>query len=259
MNSRSCRWLVWALLITASGAWARQSAPPASDQKPGTLTKSQRTAQCSVPPAFEQTSVASFNALKQKASSGNAAAQCGLGLLYHNGWGVPQDHTQAVSWWRKAAEQGSAASQYFLGLMYATGKGVPQDYTQAATWWRKGAEQDYALAQSGFGELYNFGQGMPKDYAQAAFWYRKAAEQGDADAQARLGRLYATGRGVPQDYAEAYYWLDLGTAGKQFDASDAEQAAKLRDEMASHLTPADLSREQERARKWFEEHQEKPQ
>jgi hypothetical protein len=34
MNSRSCRWLiVSALLITASGAWAQQSAPPASDQK----------------------------------------------------------------------------------------------------------------------------------------------------------------------------------------------------------------------------------
>ena len=33
MNSRSCRWLVWALLITASGAWAQRSAPPASDEK----------------------------------------------------------------------------------------------------------------------------------------------------------------------------------------------------------------------------------
>src|SRR5271157_5846989 len=34
MNSRFCRWLiVSALLTTASGAWAQQSAPPASDQK----------------------------------------------------------------------------------------------------------------------------------------------------------------------------------------------------------------------------------
>lgn len=38
-----------------------------------------------------------------------------------------------------------------------------------------------------------------------------------------------------------------------------ELAAKSRDEAASHLTPADLSREQERARKWFEAHQAKPQ
>jgi TPR repeat protein len=54
------------------------------------------------PPAFDRERIAAF---KQKASSGNAAAQCGLGLLYNNGWGVPQDYTQAVAWWRKAADQ----------------------------------------------------------------------------------------------------------------------------------------------------------
>jgi hypothetical protein len=57
---------------------------------------------------------------------------------------------------------------------------------------------------------------------------------------------------LPQDYAEAYFWYDLATAGKT-DTLDAEQAAKLRDEAASHLTPADLSREQQRARKLFED------
>jgi hypothetical protein len=33
-----------------------------------------------------------------------------------------------------------------------------------------------------------------------------------------------------------------------------EQVAHLRDEAATHLAPADLSREQERARTWFEAH-----
>ena len=104
--------------------------------------------------------------------------------------------------------------------------------------------------------LYNNGQGVPQDYTQAAEWYRKAAEQGLDNAQYNLGVLYNDGQGVPQDYAEAYFWLDLGAAGKP---PDAEQVAKDRDEAASHLTPADLSREQERARKWFEAHQAKPQ
>jgi TPR repeat protein len=301
MNSRSCRWpIVSALLITASGAWAQQSAPPASDQTltTGQISQTPKTAQCSLPPgfdqkppAFDQNRIAAF---KQKASSGNAAAQCGLGLLYNNGWGVLQDYTQAVMWWRKASEQGSAAAQYFLGLMYATGRGVPLDYTQAVAWWHKSAEQGYALGQSGLGDLYNHGQGVPQDYtqaaawyrkaaeqgdaeaqyglgglynhgqgvpqdyAQAAFWYRKAAEQGDAGAQEELGSLYNDGLGVPQDYAEAYFWLDLGAAGK-IDGLDAGQVAKFRDEAASHLTPTDLSLEQERARKWFEAHQAKPQ
>jgi TPR repeat protein len=74
-----------------------------------------------------------------------------------------------------------------------------------------------------------------------------------------LGALYGDGKGVPQDYAEAYFWLDLAGTGK-LDASDSERTVvRLRDDAASHLPPADVSREQERARKWFEAHQAKPQ
>ena len=85
------------------------------------------------------------------------------------------------------------------------------------------------------------------------FRSRKAAEQGDDYAQYHLGDLYNKGRSVPQDYAEAYFWLDLAAAG-----TSGEIAAAERDEVASHLTPADLSREQERARKWFEDRAAKP-
>jgi TPR repeat protein len=63
---------------------------------------------------------------------------------------------------------------------------------------------------------------------------------------------------VPRDYAEAYFWYDLAAAG-ELDATDSQRAAKYRGEAASHLTPADLSRAQERVRKWFEAHQAKPQ
>jgi hypothetical protein len=73
-----------------------------------------------------------------------------------------------------------------------------------------------------------------------------------------LGLFYYSGKGVPQDSAEAYFWYDLAAASATVDF-DAERFAKDRDEAASHLTPADLSREQERARNWFEAHQAKPQ
>jgi TPR repeat protein len=141
---------------------------------------------------------------------------------------------------------------------------VPQDYAQAALWYRKAAEQGDADAQFDLGDLYDTGRGVLRDYTQAALWYRKAAEQGDADAQDALGDLYNTGRGVPRDYAEAYFWYDLAAAGEQDasdeqDTSDTKSVAKDRDEAASHLTPADLFREQGRAGKWFEAHQAKPQ
>ena len=161
--------------ITAPNKWAQFFGTP--------------TAQCARPPAFDPKSIAAF---KQQARSGNAAAQCGLGIITYFG-----------------------------------------------------------------------GRGVPQDYAQAALWSRKAAEQGNALGQVMLGSLYAKGLGVTQDAAEAYFWLDLAVTGLhptgKLDTSLAESAAKYRDEAASHLTPAKLARAQERARKWFEAHQAKPQ
>jgi TPR repeat protein len=324
MSSRFCRWLVIpALLITASGVWAQRSAPPVPDQK------KQAVELCSLPPAFDEKSIA---ALKQQAAHGKAAAQCSLGRMYTLGHGVPRDHAQgtfwyrkaaeqgyvyaygmllisyscsmgwsrpedypqavawfrksaeqgdahaqselgcwyargdgapqdyvqAAVWYRKAAEQGNAEAQVMLGLLYSDGHGVPQDHAQTALWFRKAAEQGYAPAQYGLGLWYDEGIGVPQDHAQTALWFRKAAEQGYAPAQYGLGQMYTHGQGVRQDYAEAYFWLDIAAAGK-LDASKAKDASKYRGEAASHLTPADLSREQERARKWFEAHQAKPQ
>jgi uncharacterized protein len=194
---------------------------------------------------------------RKATEQGNASAQYLLGCLYDNGRGVPQDYPQAAAWYRKAAEQGNADAQYGLGRLYYEGRGVLQDYARAAAWHRKAAEQGDAVAQSSLGLMYVEGQGVPRDYAQAVTWFRKAAEQGNAVAQVVLGRLYRDGVGVTKDYAEAYFWSDVAAAGK-LSASNAKDAATFLDESASHLTPADLARVQERARKWFEAHQAKP-
>ena len=115
-----------------------------------------------------------------------------------------KDYTSAIKEFIKAADQGDAAAQYRLGILYHNGQGVPQDYAQAATWYRKAADQGNALAQSNLGVLYDNGQGVPQDYAQATAWYRKAADQGNALAQSNLGVLYYNGQGVPQSNVIAY-------------------------------------------------------
>jgi TPR repeat protein len=107
------------------------------------------------------------------------------------------------------------------------------------------------------GYRYQHGKGVSQNYAQAALWYRKAAEQNNPSAELNLGFLYANGQGVPQDNAEAYFWFDLAATGKA-GAAFAEIAAQDRDKAASHLTSDDLSRAQERARNWFEDHTAKP-
>lgn len=125
------------------------------------------------------------------------------------------------------------------------------------------ADQGQADARFSSAMLCTNGEGdLQDDYAQKALCYRKAAEQGDARAQYNIGVLYFKGHGVSQDFAEAHFWFDLATAAEQ-DASLVEQttkyrATKNRDEAATRLTPADLARVQERARKWFEARRAKP-
>ena len=51
-------------------------------------------------------------------------ARNNLGLMYGNGKGVPQDHKEAVKWYRKAADQGNAYGQNNLGTMFQNGQGV---------------------------------------------------------------------------------------------------------------------------------------
>jgi TPR repeat protein len=82
---------------------------------------------------------------------------------------------QAAFWYRKAADQGDAPAQRGLGNLYDDGHGVPQDHTQAAVWWRKAAEQGDAIAQVALGLSYALGQGVPQDYAEAYFWLDLAA------------------------------------------------------------------------------------
>ena len=71
---------------------------------------------------------------KPLAEEGNAVAQNNLGLMYHNGWGVPQDYKEAARLYRLAAEQGDADAQGNLGVMYAFGNGVIKDYVYAHMW-----------------------------------------------------------------------------------------------------------------------------
>ena len=133
----------------------------------------------------------------------DAYAQIYLGAMYKKGYGVSQDYTEAVNWYRKAAEQGDAIAQSNLGDMYYYGYGVPKDYAQAVNWYRKAAEQGQREAQNNLGEMYYCGYGVDKDYALAMNWFRKAAEQGQRGAQHNLGMMYEKGYGVPKDYAQA--------------------------------------------------------
>ncbi len=141
---------------------------------------------------------------------------------YRNG-----DYETALRLWRPFADQGDAAAQYGLGLMYLNGEGVPQDDAEAVKWYRLAAEQGNADAQYRLGLMYDNGEGVPQDYAEAVKWYRLAADQGHASAQFNLGLMYAKGQGVPQDYVLAHMWTNLAAAqGNADTAENRDTAAK---------------------------------
>jgi TPR repeat protein len=160
---------------------------------------------------------------------------------------------QNIAELKKQAAAGDAKAQYSLGVAYANGYGVSEDKSEAMRWWRKAADQGYIKAEFRLGVAYDLSDGVPRDEAESVRWYRKAADQGDAEAQFNLGAAYRDGAGVPKDNAEAYFWLSLAATGK-VEGVKQEDAAKTRDEQASHLTKTELSQVQERVQKWVKDH-----
>ena len=135
------------------------------------------------------------------AEQGDADAQFGLGYMYDEGQGVPQDDAEAAKWYLKAAEQGNAGAQYNLGFMHAKGEGVRQGYVEAAKWFLKAAEQGRAGSQNMLGVMYMSGRGVPQDDAEAQMWFILAAAQGHKNAQ--KNREIMAKRMTPDQIAEA--------------------------------------------------------
>jgi Sel1 repeat len=113
---------------------------------------------------------------------------------------------------RPFADQGNAKAQDFLGLMYAEGHGVHQDYTEAMK------------------------------------WRRRAADQGDAGAQIDVGLMYRDGQGIGQDNIRAYMWNTLAT--RSSDSATAELASMGREDIARHMTAAQIAEAQTMASEW---------
>ena len=153
-----------------------------------------------------------LDSLEAAAEQGVADAQFNLGVMYGNGRGVPQNHTEAVRWYRLAAEQGVAEAQSNLGVMYYTGRGVPQNDAEAVRWYRLAAEQGHAGAQSNLGVMYGTGEGIPKDHVQAYAWSNIAAAQGDETAKELLENItkemstadITKAEALSREYWEAY-------------------------------------------------------
>ncbi len=57
---------------------------------------------------------------EQLAREGSAEAMYYLGMMYYEGWGVPQSQEEAVRWWKRANRVGSLDAKYMLQTICAT-------------------------------------------------------------------------------------------------------------------------------------------
>ena len=183
-------------------------------------------------------------ALRAAAMAGDAAAEFEVAARFAEGHGVPPSNEEAAHWLDRAAQQGLALAQFRLGGLYEKGIGVKKDLVMARDLYTSAAGKGNGKAMHNLAVLYAEGINGPADYRTAAQWFRRAADRGIADSQYNLAILYARGIGVEQNYAESYKWFALGANQGDSDA------AKKRDEIASHLDAQSLAAAQAAVQKW---------
>lgn len=104
---------------------------------------------------------------------GSKHAQRALGVAYATGdWTGPQDLTEAIRWYRRAAEQGESTSQYDLGFMLLLGEGEPRNVSEGLQWLERAAEAGETSAMKLMADCYENGWcEVPKDAEKAAHWH----------------------------------------------------------------------------------------
>jgi len=183
-------------------------------------------------------------ALREAALAGDASAAYEVAVRFADGRLVPANNEEAARWLERAAKKGFAPAQFRLGALYEKGLGVKKNLAAARDLYRAAADKGHGKAMHNLAVLYAEGVDDAADYRTAAQWFRKAADHGIVDSQYNLAILYARGVGVEQNFAEAYKWFSLA-------ANDGDNdAAKKRDEIASHLDQQSLAAARLTAQTW---------
>ncbi len=210
------------------------------------LTPEQQAAD-SVNNQIQQEEKAKFDQVSLEAKNGKVDAIFELGCFYIYGQGVEQDEETGYSLVKQAADLGYAEAQALMGD-YCGGREPDYDYTESLEWWRKAAAQGNGKAQYSIGQCYEAGLSVPQNDSLAVYWYRLAAEQGYDEAKSALSFCYKQGKGVDQDYQEALFWMLL-----VFPESWDQGYGSI-EGIAYHLTDAERSSVEARAKQWLARH-----
>ncbi|MFP4386302.1 MAG: peptidoglycan-binding protein [Alphaproteobacteria bacterium] len=132
--------------------------------------------------------------IEVKAFEGVPEAQHDLGAIYIAGRGsIRQNLERAVFWFQEAANNGVANAKYNLGVLYHQGMGVPANLDKAIQLYTEAADLGHAEAQYNLGIANIEGIGLPYNPGNAARYFERAAHQGVVEAAYNLGLIYENG------------------------------------------------------------------
>ncbi|MGE6740514.1 tetratricopeptide repeat protein [Allorhizobium pseudoryzae] len=185
---------------------------------------------------------------KTAASQGYVLAETGIGYLYDNGLGVPQDYKLAYAHYSKAADAGIGLGYNNIASLTKEGLGVEKDDAKALALYEKAIAAGYRDAAYPAARLKMMGF-TPGDDPQPIIAAFRAAANHVAEAQTDLGQFYRDGSfGMPKDAvaARAHYaagaergdiWGKLFIAqmdafGPEADAASKSRARDVLDELS---------------------------
>ncbi len=120
-----------------------------------------------------QNTKAAYKWFVEAAKKNNDEAQYIIGNLYFK----DDNFERANQLFMLSAMQGNSDAQFELGNIYFEGNGVPQDYTQAISWYNLSANQGNVSAQLKLADLYSSEavKGVVLNPVMAHFWYNLIA------------------------------------------------------------------------------------
>lgn len=119
--------------------------------------------------------------LTELADRDNVYALYFLGSCYIQGRGVDQDFNKGIELVKQSADLGFAVAQVDIANGYFNSNpefGIEQDLSNAMIYYKMAANQGYPIAMYIIGEMYKNGFGVDKDLNEAEKWFKKASDQG---------------------------------------------------------------------------------
>ena len=172
-------------------------------------------------PYDEQGTAEAIRWLRFAADHDVVRAQYELGRLNAIGEGLPQDLSQTVAWWGRAAAHHDARATFVLVDMLLDKRSPQHDVARAIALLEQAAADKSGTAMLRLGDLAAAGIDTPPNAQAAMAEWRRAAQEGRVSlALVRLGDAWLAGNGVKPDPSMAATYYSMARLRNEPTASE---------------------------------------